>query len=134
MVAAPMSAKETPTELFKRALAQSTRALAGAEEELDVVFGAEGPRLSPGKIVLPHPPRVISDPEAERLRGQADALKRELDERVLRIKQLEAQQASLERASEADQRRISGLELEIGRLRMRIVDLESRPNKNTGSG
>ena len=68
------------------------------------------------------------------LRGQADALKRELDERVLRIKQLEAQQASLERASEADQRRISGLELEIGRLRMRIVDLESRPNKNTGSG
>jgi cobaltochelatase CobT len=69
-----MSAKETPAELFKRALAQSTRALAGAEEELEVTFGAEGPRLSPGKIVLPHPPRVISDPEAERIRGQADAL------------------------------------------------------------
>src|SRR5262245_37840303 len=69
-----MSARETPTELFKRALAQSTRALAGAEDELEVVFGAEGPRLSPGKIVLPHPPRAISDPEAERLRGQADAL------------------------------------------------------------
>ncbi|MGH6950687.1 MAG: cobaltochelatase subunit CobT [Vitreimonas sp.] len=69
-----MSARETPTELFKRALAQSTRALAGAEDELEVVFGAEGPRLSPGKIVLPHPPRVVSDPEAERLRGQADAL------------------------------------------------------------
>jgi cobaltochelatase CobT len=60
--------------LFKRALAQSTRALAGREEDLEVAFGAEGPRLSPGKIVLPHPPRVISDPEAERLRGQADAL------------------------------------------------------------
>src|SRR5262245_53361778 len=69
-----MSAKETPTELFKRALAQSTRALAGAEEELEVTFGAEGPRLAPGKIVLPHPPRVISEPEAERLRGQADSL------------------------------------------------------------
>jgi cobaltochelatase CobT len=55
-------------------LAQSTRALAGAEEELEVTFGAEGPRLSPGKIVLPHPPRVVSDPEAERIRGQADAL------------------------------------------------------------
>lgn len=68
------------------------------------------------------------------LRTQADALKRELDERVLRIKQLEAQQIGLERASEADQRRISGLELEIGRLRMRIVDLESRSHaKNTGS-
>jgi len=69
-----MSAKETPVETFKRSLAQTTRALAGSEEELEVVFGAEGPRLSPGKIVLPHPPRVISDTEAERIRGQADAL------------------------------------------------------------
>lgn len=69
-----MAQKETQAETFKRALAQSTRALAGTEEELEVSFGAEGPRLSPGKIVLPHPPRVISEPEAERLRGQADAL------------------------------------------------------------
>jgi len=69
-----MSGKESPSELFKRSLAQTTRALAGAEEELEVTFGAEGPRLSAGKIVLPHPPRVISDPEAERIRGQADGL------------------------------------------------------------
>ncbi|MGE0740178.1 MAG: cobaltochelatase subunit CobT [Hyphomonadaceae bacterium] len=69
-----MSAKETPTELFKRSLAQTTRALAGAEEELEVTYGAEGPRLSAGKIVLPHPPRVISDAEAERIRGLADGL------------------------------------------------------------
>ena len=69
-----MSAKESPSELFKRSLAQTTRALAGAEEELEVTFGAEGPRLSPGKIVLPHPPRVISEPDAQRIRGQADAL------------------------------------------------------------
>lgn len=69
-----MSQKETPSETFKRALAHSTRALAGREEELEIAFGAEGPRLAPGKIVLPHPPRVISDPEAERLRGQADGL------------------------------------------------------------
>lgn len=69
-----MSARETPTELFKRSLAQTTRALAGAEEELEVTFGAEGPRLSAGKIVLPHLPRVISDPDAQRIRGQADAL------------------------------------------------------------
>ena len=69
-----MAAKETPAELFKRALAQSTRALAGAEEELEVTFGAEGPRLAPGKIVLPHPPRVISDTGSRALRGQADAL------------------------------------------------------------
>ncbi|WP_395647112.1 cobaltochelatase subunit CobT [Terricaulis sp.] len=69
-----MALKETPSEIFKRALAQSTRALAGAEEELEIVFGAEGPRIGAGKIVLPHPPRAISDMDAERLRGQADAL------------------------------------------------------------
>lgn len=69
-----MPARETPAEMFKRSLAQTTRALAGAEEELEVVYGAEGPRLSAGKIVLPHPPRVISEPDAERIRGQADAL------------------------------------------------------------
>src|SRR5512147_2085536 len=69
-----MAVKETPSEVFKRSLAQTTRALAGAEEELEVAFGAEGPKLAAGKIVLPHPPRVISEPEAERLRGQADGL------------------------------------------------------------
>jgi cobaltochelatase CobT len=69
-----MAQRETPTELFKRSLAQTTRALAGREEELEVSFGAEGPRATPGKIVLPHPPRVLSEPEAERIRGQADAL------------------------------------------------------------
>ncbi len=68
-----MAVKDTPTELFKRALAQSTRALAGMEE-LEVTFGAEGPRLAGERIVLPHPPRVMSDPEAERLRGHADGL------------------------------------------------------------
>ena len=69
-----MSSKESPAELFKRSLAQTTRALAGADEDFEVTFGAEGPRLSPGKIVLPHPPRVLSDAEAERIRGQADGL------------------------------------------------------------
>ncbi len=68
-----MPQKETPTETFKRALTQSTRALAGAEE-LEVAFGAEGPRLAAGRIVLPHPPRHLSDEEAARLRGAADGL------------------------------------------------------------
>jgi cobaltochelatase CobT len=68
-----MTQKDTPTELFKRALAQSTRALAGTED-LEVTFGAEGPRAAGGRVVLPHPPRVLSDTEAERLRGHADGL------------------------------------------------------------
>ena len=69
-----MSNKETPVETFKRALSQSTRALAGAEDELEITFGAEGPRLSPGRIVLPHPPRQLNGEEATRLRGAADGL------------------------------------------------------------
>ncbi|MGE3303764.1 MAG: cobaltochelatase subunit CobT [Hyphomonadaceae bacterium] len=68
-----MSQKETPAELFKRAIAQSTRALAGAED-LEVTFGAEGPRLSQGRVVLPHPPRHLHGEEAARLRGVADGL------------------------------------------------------------
>ncbi|MBI1251429.1 MAG: cobaltochelatase subunit CobT [Alphaproteobacteria bacterium] len=68
-----MSQKETPTEMFKRALAQSTRALAGADE-LEISFGAEGPKLGAEKITLPHPPRVLNAQDAERLRGHADAL------------------------------------------------------------
>jgi cobaltochelatase CobT len=69
-----MSQKETPTEIFKRALSQSTRALAGGEQELEITFGAEGPRLGSGRIVLPHPPRLINNEEAARLRGAADGL------------------------------------------------------------
>ncbi|MGE0828838.1 MAG: cobaltochelatase subunit CobT [Hyphomonadaceae bacterium] len=68
-----MSQKESQTELFKRALSQSTRALAGADE-LEVAFGAEGPRLAEDKIILPHPPRVLTEEEATRLRGHADGL------------------------------------------------------------
>lgn len=60
------------------------------------------------------------------LRERMEQSQRELDERVLRIKQLETQQLALERDIDARKRRISDLELEIGRLRMRIVDLEAR--------
>jgi cobaltochelatase CobT len=73
-LAGSMAAKETPVETFKRSLAQATRALAGREEELEVAFSSDGPKLLTGKIVLPQPPRVISEPEAEKIRGQADAM------------------------------------------------------------
>jgi len=60
------------------------------------------------------------------LRERLEQAQRELDERVLRIKQLETQQLGLERDLDMHKRRISELELEIGRLRMRIVDMEAR--------
>jgi septal ring factor EnvC (AmiA/AmiB activator) len=63
------------------------------------------------------------------LRARLDQVQREIDERVLRIKQLETQRQALDRQSELDRRRIGELELEIGRLRMRIVDLEARERR-----
>jgi len=63
----------TPAERFKRALAQSTRALAG-ERELEVVFGKIGPRFVDGKLTLPEPPESLGAKDAARLRGQADRL------------------------------------------------------------
>ena len=68
-----MSQRETQGDLFRRALVQSTRALAG-KEELEVTFGAEGPRMTQGRIVLPHPPRHLNTEEAARIRGAADGL------------------------------------------------------------
>ena len=68
-----MAQSLTPAERFKRALAQSTRALAG-RRELSVVFGKLGPRFSDGKLLLPEPPDPLGARDAARLRGQADRL------------------------------------------------------------
>jgi cobaltochelatase CobT len=63
----------TPIDRFKRALAQSTRALAG-EPALAVEFGKGVARLVDGKLLLPEPSEALGTAEAERLRGQADRL------------------------------------------------------------
>jgi cobaltochelatase CobT len=63
----------TPLERFKRALAQSTRALAG-EPRLAVEFGKGSPRVGEGTLHLPEPPETMGPADAERLRGQADRL------------------------------------------------------------
>ncbi len=69
-----MSTKsETPTEIFKRALAQATRSLAESAD-LEVSFSGDGPSLSGHHAVLPHPPRDLSSREAVRLRGLADQM------------------------------------------------------------
>ncbi len=68
-----MAAPETPSELFKRALAHAARALA-EQPELEVSFGSDGPKLTPAGLILPHPPRDVSGPESAALRGQADRL------------------------------------------------------------
>ncbi len=68
-----MSQRETPTEIFKRALAHAARSLA-EQPDLEVVFSGDGPSLNGNRAVLPHPPRELSGPETTRIRGLADQL------------------------------------------------------------
>ena len=68
-----MSVKETPTEIFKRALAHAARSLA-EQPDLEVVFSGDGPSLVGHRAILPHPPRELSGPETTRIRGLADQM------------------------------------------------------------
>jgi cobaltochelatase CobT len=67
------SAKESPTEPFKRAVTGCLRALA-RKPELEVSFAAERPGLMGGKARLPEPPRKMGKAEAAIVRGNADAI------------------------------------------------------------
>jgi cobaltochelatase CobT len=68
-----MAHKESPAEIFKRALAHAARSLA-EQPDLEVVFSGDGPSLTGHRAVLPHPPRELSGPETTRIRGLADQL------------------------------------------------------------
>jgi cobaltochelatase CobT len=61
------------SEPFRKALIQSTRALAEAPE-LEVVFGPDGPRLEGQKLILPNPPRDLNAQLSAQVRGQADRM------------------------------------------------------------
>jgi cobaltochelatase CobT len=66
------SAKESPTEPFKRAVGGCLRALA-RKPELDVGYAAERPAMSADKVRLPEPPRKLSARDAAIVRGHADS-------------------------------------------------------------
>src|SRR5512141_2239773 len=69
-----MSSKaESPTEIFKRALAHAARSLA-EQPDLEVTFSGDGPSLNGHHAVLPHPPRDLTGKEAARIRGLADQM------------------------------------------------------------
>ncbi|WP_443750048.1 cobaltochelatase subunit CobT [Asticcacaulis solisilvae] len=59
------------SEPFRKALTHSTRALAESPE-LEIVFGADGPRRDGNKLILPHPPRDLAPKQAQAARGVAD--------------------------------------------------------------
>ena len=68
-----MSAAPPPAERLKRALAASTRALAG-ERHLDVEFGADEPTLDAARLRLPEPALPLTASGVAQLRGHADRL------------------------------------------------------------
>ena len=68
-----MTQKESPGEVFKRALAHAARSLA-EQPDLEVVFSGDGPSLVGHRAILPHPPRELNGVEATRLRGLADQM------------------------------------------------------------
>ena len=61
----------SPTEPFKRALAQTVRSM-GETAELEVAFSGDGSSLTPGRLVLPHPKRDLPPEDVARIRGLAD--------------------------------------------------------------
>src|ERR1700727_3027463 len=67
------TAKEAPTEPFKRAVGVCLRAIAG-KNDLEVSFASERPGLAGGKARLPEPPRRLNEREAAIVRGHADSI------------------------------------------------------------
>jgi cobaltochelatase CobT len=67
------SAKESPVEPFKRAIAGCLRAIA-KKPGVDVSFAAERPGLAGLKARLPEPARKLTQHEAAIVRGHADAM------------------------------------------------------------
>jgi len=68
-----ISAKDSPTEPFKRAVTGCLRAIARMPE-LEVAFAAERPGLQGGKVRLPEPPRKLAPGDAAIVRGHADSI------------------------------------------------------------
>jgi cobaltochelatase CobT len=67
------SAKESPTEPFKRAVTGCMRAIA-RKPDLEVGFAAERPGFVGGKARLPEPARKLNATEAAIVRGHADSI------------------------------------------------------------
>src|SRR5262245_13024574 len=67
------TAKESPTEPFKRAVTGCMRAIA-KKPDLEVGFAAERPGVVGGKARLPEPARKLSTAEAAIVRGHADSI------------------------------------------------------------
>jgi cobaltochelatase CobT len=68
-----MAQATSPTEIFKRAIASTVRAIA-ERDDLTVGFGPEPPGLAGSRVKLPNPARDLPPDEAAQLRGAADSM------------------------------------------------------------
>jgi cobaltochelatase CobT len=66
-----MADKESPVDVFKRALTAAARAVAH-DKELSVTFGADVPTMQAGRVRLPLPARELPAQAVARARGAAD--------------------------------------------------------------
>ncbi len=133
----PASARETPHEPFKRAVAGCLRAMARAPD-LEISFAPDKPGVigtaEQGKARLPEPPRRMDARDAAILRGQADSMALRLACHDVRTHSRLAPQAPTARAifDAMEQARVEA----IGALRMEGVGqnfsaaLEDRYERN----
>ena len=70
----------SPTEIFKRAIASTVRAIA-ERDDLTVGFGPEPPGLAGSRVKLPNPARDLPPDEAAQLRGAVQVRRRAGGER-----------------------------------------------------
>src|ERR1700719_3441522 len=68
-----ISAKDSPTDPFKRAVTGCLRAIA-RKPDLEVGYAAERPGITGGRVRLPEPPRKLSAADAAIVRGHADSI------------------------------------------------------------
>jgi cobaltochelatase CobT len=67
-----VNSDETPTDNFKRAVANATRSIAG-DPELEITYSPEQPSLRGKKIRLPLPSRNLPPEEVAAIRGASDS-------------------------------------------------------------
>ena len=113
-----MADKESPVDVFKRALTAAARAIAH-DKELSIAFGADVPTMQSGRMRLPLPARELPAQAVGRARGAADGFALRLRHHDRRIHSALAPGGGPARAvyEAAEQVRVEA----IGAMRMRGV-------------
>ncbi|MGL4810397.1 MAG: cobaltochelatase CobT-related protein, partial [Beijerinckiaceae bacterium] len=106
----PGQSKESPTEPFKRAVADCMRAIA-KKPDMEITFAADKPMVSEERARLPEPPRKMNALDAAILRGHADSMALRLASHDVAIHRKHAPEGEAARAvfDAMEQARVEGL-------------------------